>query len=389
MIRISDKALCSGCSACVNACPAQCIVPRRDREGFYYPVANADLCIECGKCEDVCPVLNPMAPQSPIVAYAARSEALMGGSSSGGIFPALAERFIDEGGIVYGAAFAADMTVEHIEVADKEGLKKIRGSKYVQSELYSAFEEVRDHLRSGRKVMFTGTPCQIAGLKKYLGNDTVGLFSVDIACHGVPSPGVWEKYVKELEQTRGCRLVSVDFRNKVRSWRHYDVVYYAEREGNVPLSWQFKADDDLFLSLFRQDVTLRPSCYDCPSRNGRSGSDLTLADLWSVAKSAPEMNDDKGVSLVLINSPQGLSRFEALTGIECQKVDAESARSENGGFAAAIPAPERRTVFFKGMHSADGFLKYMGGFVKKRPFYVKLYTLVRSALVEFKRKIAR
>ena len=385
MIRISDKSKCCGCLACVNACPAQCIVPRRDREGFNYPVANPDLCIGCGKCEKVCPVLNPMEPVNPMGAYAARTDAHTAGSSSGGIFPALATKFIHDGGVVYGAAFAPDMAVEHIEVTDKEGLEKLKGSKYVQSELYSAYEEVKDHLKEERKVMFTGTPCQIAGLKKYLGNQTEGLLTVDVACHGVPSPGLWEKYVKAFEETQHCKLKSVNFRDKTRSWRQYDVVYSKTQNDDIRIA----AEDDIFLSLFRQDMTLRPSCYNCPSRNGRSGSDITLADLWSVHRTAPHLDDDNGASLVLVNSDQGKAYLEALKIDEICKVDPSEAVKENGGFASEVIIPAKREEFFKGVHSTKNLIKYMKGYIVRTPLHKKIYRKIRRALSKMKRRLVK
>lgn len=383
MITISDKSLCCGCTACMNACPVQCIVMRRDREGFDYPVANPDRCIGCGKCEKVCPVLNPGEPAQPLEALAARHEGYVSESSSGGVFPALASKVVDAGGVVYGAVLNEDMTVGHADAEDMEAVTRMRGSKYVQSDLYGTFEEVRYYLGEGRKVMFTGTPCQIAGLNSFLGKEDENLLTVDCACHGVPSPGLWEKYVKAIETRHGGKLTSLRFRDKSRSWMHYDFVYAAGAdEVRMPYI------KNPYMALFIQDMSLRPSCYNCPARGGRSGSDLTLADLWSVADAAPEMNDDKGVSLVLVNSEKGRKAI-AEADIQIKAVDPEAARKNNGGFSESIRIPERREEFFKGHHSAEDLIKYMKGFITRKPLYKMIYGGVRSGLSKLKRRICR
>ncbi len=379
MIKITDKALCCGCTACVNACPVQCIVMRRDREGFDYPVANPDLCIGCGKCEKVCPVLNPAEASEPHLALAARSRKYMEGSSSGGVFPALAERIIAEEGVVFGSVFNPDMTVGHADAEDMDSVGRMRGSKYVQSDLYSTFEEVKSCLSVGRKVMFTGTPCQIAGLKSYLGRGYDGLLTADCACHGVPSPGLWEKYLKALEQKHGFKISDVRFRDKRHGWRNYDFVI-ASGDQEVVTGHSV----DIFMSLFLQDMSLRPSCYDCPARNGRSGSDITMADLWNVAEAAPEYDDDKGVSLLLVNTSKGRTAVEE-SDIESTSLDKVLAMKRNAGFAEHISRPERRTEFFAGVHSAHDLITYLDGFVKRDSFFTK----VRRTLVNVKRRIMK
>lgn len=380
MIKITDKSLCCGCTACVTACPAQCIVLRRDREGFDYPVANPDRCIGCGKCEKICPVLNPRETVKPLETLAVRNEAFLDGSSSGGVFPSLAEKVLDDGGVVYGSVVNDDMTVGHLDAEDMSGVDRMRGSKYVQSDLYSVFEEIGDHLSDGRKVLFSGTPCQVAGLKSYLGDRSEGLCTVDCACHGVPSPGLWEKYVKALEKAEGNKIKHVMFRDKSRSWMHYDFVYDA---GNGEVRRPYMKDP--YMALFVQNMTLRPSCYSCPVRNGKSGSDLTLADMWSVGTAFPELNDDRGVSLVLLNSENG-RKMLAETGLEARSVDPLQALRNNGGFAESVEKPERREEFFKGHHSAPDLIRYMKGFVMRKPLHVIVYRSLRSALSNIKRR---
>lgn len=373
MIDIWNKSECCGCTACMAVCPVQCIVMRRDREeGFDYPVANPDICIGCGKCETVCPVINPRGSCRPLKAFASRSGRFVQSSSSGGLFPELAETIVNDGGVVYGAAFDADYKVEHREVSRIEDIKALQGSKYVQSELYSTFEDVRFALDEGKKVLFSGTPCQVAGLKNYLGNDHERLLTVDFACHGVPGPGLWEMYIDNLRKRYG-QITELSFRDKSRSWCHYD---FKVNDMAVPYM------KDPYMSLFVQDMTLRPSCYSCPAREGRSGSDITLGDLWNVAAVAPDMNDDKGVSLVCANSEKGKKALDSI-GLELKEVDYDAARLNNGGFVAISAIPEKRSEFFKGIHSAADLYSYMKGYVTRPP----LLKMLRGLLYKFKRKL--
>ena len=387
MIQITDKRMCCGCTACVNACPVQCIVMRRDREeGFDYPVANPDRCIGCGKCESVCPVLNPAEPVSPLAAYAVRCGEFVDGSSSGGVFPALAKKVVDEGGVVFGAVMETDMTVGHTEADTMDEVQRMRGSKYVQSDLYSVYSDVKEYLRSGRKVLFTGTPCQVAGLHKYLGGSSEGLVCIDLACHGVPGPGLWEMYVRSLEKREGSSMTAADFRDKSKGWRRYGFkAAYASGAGAY-----VRAYDDPYMALFMQGMTLRPSCYACQAREGRSGSDITLADLWSVASSVPEMNDDIGVSGVMVNSEKGRAYMSRIKAEFVREVQVEAVMVENGGFSKSHPVPEKREEFFKGLGVAGvdvyGHLKK---YVIRRPLPVRLYRKVRSVLSAMKRRVIK
>jgi len=200
MIQIKDKSVCCGCSACVQICPKQCISLKEDKEGFLYPTVNHAFCVECGKCEKVCPELHPFEVHEPLKVYAAKhqDDAVRKVSSSGGIFTLLADMVIDEGGVVFGACFDSDWSVVHDFTETHEGLQAFRGSKYLQSRIGNTYRQAEVFLKAGRKVLFTGTPCQIAGLKKYLHKDYENLLAVDFVCHGVPSPLVWKKYLEEI-----------------------------------------------------------------------------------------------------------------------------------------------------------------------------------------------
>lgn len=379
MIRITDNTACTGCTACVSACPVQCIVMRRDREGFDYPVANPDLCIGCGKCEAVCPVLNPLEPVQPIAAYAAKVPEYVSGSSSGGVFPYLAANVIGEGGVVFGAVLNDDLTVGHSEAETKAEIERMRGSKYVQSDLYSVFEDARTYLDEGRKVLFSGTPCQIAGLNSWLGRKYGNLLTVEVACHGVPGPGVWGKYVEALGKRFKGKINDVSFKDKSRSWMHYDFTVVNE-SGKFARPYM----DDPYMALFVQNMILRPSCYSCTARGGRSGCDITLADMWTVSRLVKDMDDDKGTSLVVANTCKGLEALQGLDGLE---VSFDAASAGNGGFAGRIDVPQRREEFFQGYPFAKDLVSYMRGFVVRRPLHVRIYRKIRSVLSGLKRRI--
>lgn len=372
MIRITDKSKCCGCTACVTSCPVQCIVMRRDREGFDYPVANPDICIGCGKCDSVCPVLNKAEAMLPLQVYAAVSEEYRSGSSSGGIFPMLAHRVISSGGIVFGAALNDDMTVGHVSAETLVELQALRGSKYVQSDLYSVFEEVKTCLKEGRKVLFSGTPCQVAGLNNYLGNCQGDLLTIDLACHGVPSPGLWEKYVRALEEKYKGKLKKVNFRDKSRSWRKYEFGFEiislsknSTRYVSVPYI------KDPYMALFSQSMSLRPSCYECVAKEGRSHSDFTLADFWGAVDLMPHMDDDKGISLVLANTPKAVRIIES-AGLELTTVSTSDMGVKNDGFKSLITPPEDREMFFKGVHASAELIPYMSKYVSKSSFLKRM-----------------
>lgn len=345
MIEITDKSKCTGCNACVSTCPKHCIQMRSDREGFWYPVVKKKNCINCGLCERTCPVISSKTEtqfQKAFAAYA-KDDSIRMMSSSGGVFSVLAEYIIDNDGVVFGAAFNADLQVEHICVDSKEDLAKLRMSKYVQSSVGDAYDQAKKHLESKKPVFFTGTPCQIAGLKRFLNKDYDNLFTQDIVCHGVPSPWVWKKHIKYLESREG-KLREVHFRNKAESWKHYRIQYCFISEEAKKLH----TDQDLYFRAYLKKLTMRPSCYACKFKDKSRVSDITLADFWGIEDVIPEMDDDKGTTLFICNSEKGLYLLKkSQAGLIFKQTEYESAISKNPMAFSSANRPGSRDLFFK------------------------------------------
>lgn len=341
------KEECTGCGACVSVCPKAAITMKPDEEGFLYPAVDASLCVECDLCEKRCPVGKPAAQNKP-QAYGAQNKdtGLRRASSSGGVFSAIARDMQKKGGVVFGAAFDEKLCVEHIGAFDENELSSLRGSKYVQSDAAEAIANAAALLARGIPVLFSGTPCQIAGLKAKLGGkyDEL-LLTVDIVCHGVPSPGVFASYLQKLEEEKGQRVVSYAFRDKRYGWKDFHAVATFE-DGSEHAGSQVT---DPFLYGFLQNLYLRPSCVRCEDyRGGGHAADITLADLWGAQKVCPDHDDDTGLSLVLVNTQKGKKALEScgaqITSFPV-KVDEELTR-QNPSLVRAVKAHEKRAKFF-------------------------------------------
>lgn len=340
MIHITDKPQCCGCNACVQACPKQCIQMYEDDEGFLYPRVDTTRCIDCGKCEKVCPVINQAAPQRPLKVYAAihPDEAVRHQSSSGGIFTLLAEQTIKDGGVVFGARFDDEWQVVHDYTDTLAGLSAFRGSKYVQSRIGNTYRQAEDFLKQGRKVLFTGTPCQIAGLKRYLHKEYDNLLAVEVICHGAPSPLIWKKHLQEVSQ--GERITNINFRDKVSGWKTYSITVQGN-QGNIH---QTPYPKDSFMRGFLSDIYLRPSCYACPAKSGKSGADITLGDFWGIDKISPSIDDNNGCSLVMTISPTALTYCQQAKLLS--EASYEQALSYNPSIEHSVSIPTNRKFFF-------------------------------------------
>ena len=305
MIEIKDKKNCCGCSACVSICPKHCITMQEDSEGFLYPQVDERICVNCGLCEKVCNELHPYDTREPLQVLAAinKNEDIRLKSSSGGIFHLLAEKTIREGGLVFGARFDENWQVVIDYAEDMKGVEAFMGSKYVQARMENAYVDAKRFLNEGRKVLFSGTPCQVAGLHRYLRKPYDNLLSVDFICHGVPSPKVWKIYLEEVvKQVQS--ISSVEFRNKEKGWKKFGfILRHNEIDKTVSMLSPFT--ENHYMKAFLNDIILRPSCYECKARGCSSQSDITIADFWGIETLLPEMDDDKGTSLVLVNTNTG------------------------------------------------------------------------------------
>ena len=389
MIEIKEKKDCCGCHACAQRCPKQCISMVEDKEGFLYPRVDMSKCIDCHLCEQVCPVINHGVPHDPLQCFAAvnPNEEVRRQSSSGGIFTMLAEQVVRNGGVVFGARFDERWEVMHDSTDTIDGLALFRGSKYVQSRIGNCYSRVEQLLKQGRTVLFSGTPCQVAGLHRFLRKDYDGLLTVDFICHGVPSPGVWRKYIGE-EVARQCdpkntvlpcpiygrdaRIEGISFRDKTLGWKKYSFALFLSTTDGRGEKFIFCSrstiDENPYLRGFNINLFLRPSCYSCPSKSGKSQSDITIGDFWGIERVLPQMCDEKGVSIVLPLTERGANALMQLPGLV--PLDARKASEYNRTFSHSSMYNGNRCLFFGKLH--------------KKPF---MYLFRRYAIPNFRQRL--
>jgi len=344
MIDIKSKNKCCGCGACSQICPKQCIEMKPDTEGFLYPVVNKGNCINCGLCEKRCPILNTKnektEQQDAFVAFH-RDEQIRLSSSSGGVFSALAENIIRHGGIVFGAAFDEDFLVHHVGVERLEELEKLRGSKYLQSRTESVYLAAKAALEEGRPVLYSGTGCQIAGLKSFLGKDYPNLLTVDIICHGVPTPKLWRRYLTELEKKHGAPVKQVCFRQKDTGWRNYSLNLALRND----IVYKRVFRDDPFMQFFLKNICIRPSCSTCKFKPVYSKADLTLGDCWGIEEYRPTLDDDKGISVIIAHTSRGKAALDqAEEQLVCYKADLQRVW-QSMMMDSSKPHPHRKKFF--------------------------------------------
>ncbi|MCI9120855.1 MAG: 4Fe-4S dicluster domain-containing protein [Oscillibacter sp.] len=384
--RLADRAHCTGCSACRNICPRDAIILARDREGFAYPAVNPEACVHCGRCTAVCPALEPRRASRPLpAAFAAWNQNgdIRRDSTSGGAFSALADYVLEGGGVVFGAAMDARQHLRHTACFQKEDLWRLRGAKYVQSDLDTVFRDVKKCLET-RQVLFSGTPCQVDGLYHYLGGRPENLTTCDLVCQGVPSPGVWEDMVRHIEGVRGRTLQTVRFRNKVEGWKnsHFTAVYDDGTADTHPL---FQTE---YGRAFGRALFLRPCCYRCAYTNLNRPGDFTLGDFWGLSPDELPEQQQKGISLLLVNTPHGSHIFDQLP-LRRQPFPVERAVAGNPRLAVPVAQPAGRGAFFAA-YALQPFDEVLQRFCALPPLPVRAVSRVLSPEVKTKlRKLLR
>ena len=369
MILDIKKADCCGCSLCANVCPKQCIEMKRDGEFFRYPHVDASRCVECHACEKNCPALNHPQPKNNTdqVVYAGWNtdpeKRII--STSGGLVSALSEKVIEAGGCVVGAYYRDDFTVAHMIGTTMEDIWKLRQSKYMQSDMGMIYAAVKKELGEGKKVLFCGTPCHNAALRNYLKTDPENLIQLDFICRGVISPGVFTEFLKDLEHKYRAKAVKVQFKNKDYGWNRFSTkVWFSNGSEYI----KDRYNDPYMPSYLRYSVSLRPSCYQCKFKGTDRFSDITVGDFWGIGKKDPSLDEDKGTSLVIINTEKGHAAFQSLGGkIRQTECSIDDVPDGNMCLSKSPKPGEFRKLFFKDLG--------------KKPFgrIFKRYVLARKA----------
>ena len=364
---------CTGCCSCYNICPNNSINMIENEEGFLYPVINKATCIECELCKKVCPELNKQEDneQKFLKSYYGwhKNQNTRLNSSSGGFFSALAELIISQNGIVFGAAYFNDIKeVKHSSTIEVK-IERLKKSKYVQSSIGSIFNEVQDQLIDNKLTLFSGTPCQVDGLKRYLGKDYNNLITVDFICHGVPSPSLLKKHIEWIENRIKKTIIDLDFRPKDRGWDKHSL-------GCKDLSskwWFFPAEDDPYFKAFFCNYSLRKSCYECNYSVNKHLSDITMGDFWGYYRYNSSIYDKRGLSLILVNTEKGYNYINKISSFE--KYEIENKYSEY--------VFQKRSPLDYGYNDRNEFFKYLNSYGWDKT--IKRYNLLPNTYLRAKR----
>lgn len=349
---ICDASLCCGCGACSSVCTQSAITLLPDEKGFYHPLISSEKCIECKACQRVCPVLSEKQTTALKLSYACfnNDNDVLKRSSSGGVFSLLAERIIDDGGVVFGAAFDDIFSVRHICVDKKEDIYKLCGSKYLQSKITDSYIKAKEYLEKGKPVLFTGTPCQINGLKSFLKKDYDNLYLQDIICHSTPSEKVWKTYIAFREKQYGGKLSGVSFRDKTVSWQKYSLkMNFSNGKEHF-----IEGRQDPYMKAFISGLSIRSGCTNCVFKGENRGSDITLADFWGAEAVNSEVFCEMGTSLVIVNSLKGEKLFNKICdALTYEKTDIDKALQYNTAYYNCAKKHPDREEFFSNVNDEN------------------------------------
>ena len=385
IVLFEDKNKCCACGACKSACPKQAITMKEDEYGFVYPVIDKSICIKCGKCKKVCNYQNDNIKEESKEAYVAavKDINLLLKSASGGLFAALAETIIEEDGVVYGVSMNNvnnKLKPEHIRVTNKNSIEKLQGSKYVQSDTADSFVNIEKDLKEGRIVLFSGTPCQVAGLKGYLGKDYKNLYLVDIICHGVPSTKFFQDYISNLMKRWNGRILDFKLRDKKNGWGLNAKVVYKDKNNNTKVK-RIPSGASSYFDMFLKSETYRQNCYSCPYATIKRIGDITIGDYWGIQKEHPELmdcnggnyNDTNGISCLLVNNKKGNELLKLLN--DKVNIDAstiEKVARKNGQLKHPSNYPETRKEILE-TYKEDGYDKVESYFKKRNGMRTQYY----------------
>lgn len=342
MITIKSDKDCCGCEACLNKCPQQCITMEKNQEGFLYPKIDSNKCINCHLCEKVCPILHPFEDRPPYktLAIKNKNQQIRKNSASGGLFSILAESIIEKGGCVYGAAFTKDWTVRHICITQKEELSLLRGSKYLQSSIGLCYQDIESKLKQGVPILFTGTPCQISGLKHYLIKEYTNLYTAEIICHSTTSPQLWQTYLKFI--SKGEKITNVNFRHKRFGWKDYTILI----KGDKKIFIKNLSTENFYMCCIFKGLLSRYSCYECPAKNGRSACDITMGDFWGIDTIDKKFYDPLGVSVALLRNPK-IESLLNLSICENKEIRYEDVLKYNKAIEKSLLYPQERKNIYE------------------------------------------
>jgi len=340
MDNICKDESCTGCGLCSQLCPVNCIEMKENKEGFLRPVIDKDKCKKCNLCKKKCPANNEIKNNSNKSAYASytKDKEILMNSSSGGIFYELAKNIINNNGVVFGTIYAEDMSVMHEMVDNSEDIKKLLGSKYVQSDTNNVYKKVKQQLKLGKKVLFAGTPCQVYALKTYIGKENENLITIDFICTGVPSRLIYKDYLKSLKITPR----TVSFRDKKHGWKHFGMKVTGKKGKMYELRYFNK-----YIQAMYNHLSIMKSCYNCKFKELISGSDIKLGDFWGIENLNMGLDYINGVSIVMLNSDKACHIFnEIKDNLIYKEVSLDSIYSTNTSFFKCA-SNEKRDEFFK------------------------------------------